>query len=47
MECNKYFEINDCHHSNTNLEKCKNDFNIWILKQLAQCENETKSIRNL
>ena len=38
----KYFEINDCHHSNTNLEKCKNDFNIWILKQLAQCENETK-----
>ncbi len=39
----KFFEINECHNSNFNLENCKNDFNIWILKQLDQCENETKN----
>ena len=38
----KFFEMNECHYSNVNLEDCKNDFNIWILKQLDQCEKETK-----
>ena len=39
----KFFEMNECHYSNFNVEECKNDFNIWILKQLDQCENETKN----
>ncbi len=39
----KFFELNECYCSNFNLENCKNDFNIWILKQLDQCENETKN----
>ena len=39
----KFFELNECHNSNFNLKNCKNDFNIWILKQLDQCENETKN----
>ena len=39
----KFFEMNECNYSNFNVEECKNDFNIWILKQLDQCENETKN----
>ena len=39
----KFFEMNECHYSNFKIEECKNDFNIWILKQLDQCENEKKN----
>ena len=38
----KFFEINECCYSNIKLENCKNDFNIWILNELDQCERETK-----
>ena len=37
----KFCEINQCVNSGLDLTACKNTFNIWILNELNQCENDT------